>query len=397
MVSAAPELSVIIPTYNAARYIVETIESVLAQTFSAHEIIVVDDSTDETPQLLEKFGDQIRVIRRRKRGVASARNEGIRAARGQWLAFLDADDLWLPDFEERMLQTATSVAAEVGVICCGWQYTDADGVKVGVPVTPSPASLSLSALVMANRFSIHAAITRRSCCEAVGLFDPSYSQVADWHLWLQIVRNGYRIHPVSLPLVLYRQVPASMSHNVTAHRDEGMVLLDEFYAHAELPPEILQLRESAYGHVMLWAAANLYGEGESEAGLDEFARAIRTYPVLVQDLDTYYAIACAEQPLPLKGTGQELDLGRAQARLREVLAKALDEFPGNPEGLKRQADQFGSLALGELAYRQGNRRAALAGAIRSLARGSGGCACRRAWRLLMKSLIPDGLLHREAS
>ena len=89
-------LSIIIPAYNAAKYIRSTIDCALAQSLSENEVIVVDDgSTDDTIDILESYGDEIRVIRQENRGVSAARNRGIGEARGQWLAFLDADDLWL--------------------------------------------------------------------------------------------------------------------------------------------------------------------------------------------------------------------------------------------------------------------------------------------------------------
>jgi glycosyltransferase involved in cell wall biosynthesis len=95
---AAPVVSVIIPTFNRARFVVEAIESVLAQTFAALEVIVIDDgSTDETARVLAPYGERIRYLRTENRGISAARNTGMRAARGQYIAWLDDDDLWLPE------------------------------------------------------------------------------------------------------------------------------------------------------------------------------------------------------------------------------------------------------------------------------------------------------------
>jgi len=94
----SPLVTVVIPTYNYGRYICETVESALGQTYSPVEIIVVDDgSMDDTRERLATYGDRIRYIHQQNRGLSAARNTGIQAARGEFVALLDSDDLWLPD------------------------------------------------------------------------------------------------------------------------------------------------------------------------------------------------------------------------------------------------------------------------------------------------------------
>src|SRR6185369_14122248 len=98
------EVSVIIPTYNSARFLTDAIDSVLAQTFKDFEVIVIDDgSTDETESLMHKYGSAVRYIRHENRGVALTRNRGIDESRGRYVAFLDADDVWLPHKLDRQL------------------------------------------------------------------------------------------------------------------------------------------------------------------------------------------------------------------------------------------------------------------------------------------------------
>lgn len=111
-------VSAIIPTYNRARTIKHAINSVLAQTWKELEIIIVDDgSTDQTPEILGGYGDKIRVIRQRNGGPAAARNAGIKVATGDIIAFLDSDDVWLPDKTERQMRLIQAGESS-GVVCC---------------------------------------------------------------------------------------------------------------------------------------------------------------------------------------------------------------------------------------------------------------------------------------
>ena len=116
--SEAPRVSAIIPTYNYARYVAAAIKSVLAQSFKDLEIVVVDDgSTDETTETLRPFAERIRYIPQVHRGLAAARNVGIRVARGRYLAFLDSDDFWLPD-KVSMQVARLDAEPAVGVVYC---------------------------------------------------------------------------------------------------------------------------------------------------------------------------------------------------------------------------------------------------------------------------------------
>src|SRR5712692_4545848 len=118
--AARPLVSVVIPAYNAGDYIVETLGSALAQTYAHREIIVIDDgSTDDTHRRVEPYLRQIRYIRQENAGEGGARNTGLRAATGDYLAFLDADDLWLPEKLEVQLQVAARHPESRMIVCDG--------------------------------------------------------------------------------------------------------------------------------------------------------------------------------------------------------------------------------------------------------------------------------------
>jgi glycosyltransferase involved in cell wall biosynthesis len=119
-----PTVTVIIPTYNYGRFVADAIASVLAQTYAVFEIVVVDDgSTDETEEVVKTFGERVRYIKQQNAGVSAARNAGIEVSSGDLIAFLDADDTWLPEkIEKQVAKFAED--AEIGLVHCGMREFD---------------------------------------------------------------------------------------------------------------------------------------------------------------------------------------------------------------------------------------------------------------------------------
>src|SRR5215216_1193601 len=114
--ATAPTVSVIIPAYNAAKFIGEALNSVYSQTFNAYEVIVINDGsldTDDLERELKRYPGGLRYIRQENRGAAAARNTGLRAAAGEFIAFLDADDTWLPNFLEKQIEFLKSSNADL--------------------------------------------------------------------------------------------------------------------------------------------------------------------------------------------------------------------------------------------------------------------------------------------
>ncbi len=132
--NASPSISIIIPCYNGAKYLRETLDSVVAQTLPALEVLVVDDgSTDDSAAIAESFGPPVRVIRQPNQGESVARNRGIDEAKGEWVAFLDADDLWRP---EKLAVQAKLMVAGAGAVCAGNSAIYPDGRDLDYPVRP---------------------------------------------------------------------------------------------------------------------------------------------------------------------------------------------------------------------------------------------------------------------
>jgi glycosyltransferase involved in cell wall biosynthesis len=198
-----PVVSVIIPTYNRAALVREAVASVKAQTYRDFEIVVVDDaSTDATVEALAAWRD-VRVLRQaRRRGVAAARNLGAAAARGQWLAFLDSDDLWLP---EKLARQMTYLADRPGLSLC---QTDEIWVRQGVKVNKPAAHRKVAGRIFAASLercmiSPSAVILRRRLFEAHGGFDEDLPAAEDYDLWLRLSWR-YEVGLVDEPLVIKR-------------------------------------------------------------------------------------------------------------------------------------------------------------------------------------------------
>jgi glycosyltransferase involved in cell wall biosynthesis len=182
------KVSVIIPSYNSARWLASAVGSVRRQTLPADEIVIVDDgSTDETALLCRTFGEGVKYVHRRNGGLAAARNTGVRESSGDWLLFLDADDILLPNALQDLLRTAEESDAGVVygfVLQRREMTTDARlhgrPYAVGKPPHPAKAHFWWTPIPTAG-----CALIRRSLNEEVGGFDENFRQVEDAEYWLR--------------------------------------------------------------------------------------------------------------------------------------------------------------------------------------------------------------------
>ena len=198
-----PMISVIIPTYNRAAFLREAVESVLKQTFENFELIIVDDgSTDKTRQLLESYSSRLRCHFQNNQGVSAARNQGIRLARGRWIAFLDSDDLWLP--EKLALQMDFFSRNGEALIC----QTEELWLRNGRRVNPCKKHQKPSGDVFAPSLNLclispSAVMIYKEIFASVGTFDESLPACEDYDLWLRIAAR-YPVYLIDRPLVVKR-------------------------------------------------------------------------------------------------------------------------------------------------------------------------------------------------
>lgn len=215
-----PSVSIIIPLYNAADVIAQTIESALAQTWTDREIIVVDDgSTDGSDEIVAAFGSSVRYHRTENRGVASARNRGIALAAGRYIALLDHDDLWAPTKLERQLAVMDR-RPEVGLVITDVAHLDQAGRPMGIiGAGYNPSETFARLFVRGYVPTPSAALIRRSVLETVGGFDEQFHSAGldDHELWTRIAAHC-DIANVPQPLTYHRNREQKAAEIGVRHR-----------------------------------------------------------------------------------------------------------------------------------------------------------------------------------
>ena len=221
----SPRVSVIIPTYNRSWCLSEAIDSVLSQTFQNMELIVVDDgSTDETPALLSRYGDHLRVLCQSNRGVSAARNGGIQTARGNLIAFLDSDDTWQPG---KLARQVDFFDTHPDAMIC---QTEETWIRRGVRVNPKRRHRKLSGWIFEASLALclvspSAVMMRRELLEGMGGFDESLPACEDYDLWLRVSLR-YPIHLIDDALVVKRgghEDQLSRQHSLDRYRIQSLV------------------------------------------------------------------------------------------------------------------------------------------------------------------------------
>lgn len=230
-----PKVSVIIPTYQSVQFVQKTIESVLAQTYRDYEVIVVDGgSTDGTREVLNSYGSRIQVITQNGKGISNARNVGVLASKGEYVAFVDSDDLWLPDklqFQVKFLDKKPSI---VGMI-----YSDAflfpeKGIYKFSPLANKRAfqigkphrGKVLRQLFMENFIPASTVMVRKLCFKRVGLFDESLMVCEDIDMWMRIA-ECFEVDYQDVVLAKIRLHEGSLTKNRERHLLSKIALRDK--------------------------------------------------------------------------------------------------------------------------------------------------------------------------
>lgn len=245
-----PVVSVVIAAYNAEPYIAETCRSVLKQTYPALEIIVVDDgSTDGTARIVSDLAasdSRVRLIRQENRGVAAARNRAIDVAIGEFVAPLDADDIWTTDKIARQVRRLEDAGPDGAMVYCWWAWINHEGSVLDRSPRWRVEGRVLERLVEVNfTGSASVPLYRRSCVQELGgykttLRDDGAQGCEDWDLALRIAER-YSVAVVPATLVGYRRHPTSMSTGVdTMWRSQSQIMKDLALRHPSVPDHVFR-------------------------------------------------------------------------------------------------------------------------------------------------------------
>ena len=214
-----PAISVVIPTYNHAHFLRDSLGSVVNQTFANWEAIVVNNfSTDNTEDVVRSFNDErIRIINFANHGIiAAGRNEGIRHSHGEFIAFLDSDDVW---DSTKLEKCSTALQHGADLVCHAERWVGGNRPARVVQYGPAEKSTWRELLLDQNRVSTSATVVRRSCLEQVGLFDesPDFVTAEDYELWMKLARIVCRFEFLPDVLGEYRRHEGNASGSIRRH------------------------------------------------------------------------------------------------------------------------------------------------------------------------------------
>jgi glycosyltransferase involved in cell wall biosynthesis len=275
-------VSVIVPTYNRAQFICQGIDSVLAQGFQDFEIIVVDDgSTDNTVEVLQPYYDRITYIYQENQRVSAARNTGIAASHGDYVAFLDSDDLFLPDKLDIQVRVLDE-QPEVGLVVCGYQYIAEDGhfLRESHGWLEYP-TITIESIILGGLAPPSAVLVRRSWLDHAGGFDPGLSHSEDPDLWLRLALAGCPMVWEPSIVSQYRVHATNLSRAGNAHLDAHRRMLDKVFADDRLPTHIRDRRNEIYGRTYLSQAARSLAAGDPVEATAHLETALATDPRLL--------------------------------------------------------------------------------------------------------------------
>jgi glycosyltransferase involved in cell wall biosynthesis len=270
-------VSVIVPCYDSAAYIGQTLESIFAQSYRPIEVIVIDDgSKDNTASIVRQYSSSLRYYRQSNQGVSMARNAGIRLAQGEYLAFIDSDDLWQMTKLEVQVDVLDKHPEVVLVYCLCSNFTD-DISGERSSILSLPSGLITEKLILDNFVPCSTVVVRRSSIEDVGEFDASLRTCEDWDMWLRLSERGY-FYGIPRTLAYHRCRKGSLSFDLESLRKDGIFVLERYFRSLSLNDSLQSLKWSALQRNEVKIGMTYVSRGQVWKGLAGLLRGIYFKP-----------------------------------------------------------------------------------------------------------------------
>ncbi len=261
-----PKVSVIIPTYNRSQYICQAIDSVLMQIFTDYEIIIVDDgSTDDTREVLKKYGNTIQYLYQKNMGPPSAMNTGIRCSKGEYFVILGDDDVLMPNMLERQAAVLER-NPDIAFVCSGTYFMDEHSQVYKTSDSGRYREKSFKSLLFDNFVWHLTVLIRRKISEEMGHLDESLLTNHDHDLWLRIAIK-YKFEYTDAPLAKFRRHSGNFSKSLELHLRDHLTILDKKEVRGHL----------TWIEYMKYRAVNLYRFGLFYSRTGEYLKAARCY------------------------------------------------------------------------------------------------------------------------
>ena len=311
MAEEDPKVSVIIPTYNRAHLLPRAVKSVLNQTYQGFEIIVVDDgSSDNTEEVVKEVQRQDKRIRyiklQKNKGGAAARNVGIQASKGEYIAFQDSDDEWFPEKLEKQMKVFATAPAKVGVVYTGFWRIE-NNKKIYIPsslVTQKEGNIHKE-LLKGNFVTTQSIAIRKECFKKVGMFDENLPRLQDWELVIRLSKY-YDFKCIDEPLLTSSFTPDSISANQDALIKACELILEKHYEQFKRYKGLLARQEYSLGSL-------LCQRGKFNQGRNYLLRVVSSYPLNIKYLVAAFVSLFGERAyvkvVRLKRKIQPLDRG----------------------------------------------------------------------------------------
>lgn len=350
-----PTVSVVIPTYNQAAFLEDAIQSVLAQTYADYEVIVVNDgSTDDTEKVTLGYNHRIRYLRQENQGLAGARNSGILAARGEFIALLDSDDIWDASFLASMMELARK-APDATVYYCGIRYIDRD--RRDLPQSGATRVLAPQELyraILRSNFLIPSTIVmRRAAILEAALFDIAYRRLQDRELWIRLLQSGHRFAGLEAQLVRYRVHENNLSTDPVGGQQALRAMVEKHFGNEDgdftrWSPE----KHWAYGGLYrFYLISSIQRQNNWQHGVDYLRKALFFDPTLAEDTNLFYDLALGNQPVGYRGTDHHLHLEENGEKIQALLEALFASGHGTSLQIQRSLIYTNAYkALGLIAY-----------------------------------------------